>query len=64
MVYLVGHLIEAALRNADRDAVTTAGATVIGLGVGGAVAMPRSGFVVAPAAGYLLLRRGRSLGRT
>lgn len=62
LVALCGHLAEAALRAGDARAVRISGGTVLGLGVAGAVAIPRSGFPVAVPIGYWLLRRGRALG--
>ncbi len=61
---LCGHLLEVALRSADREAVLAGGRTVLGLGAVGTAVMPRSGFPAVLPIGLWAIRRGRQMPRS
>lgn len=60
---LSGYLADAAERAGDGRTMAVGGLAVIGIGVSGAVVIPRSGFAVAPTVGGWLFWRGRAVSR-
>lgn len=60
LIALNGYLIGRAERTGDRQALRVAGRALVGIGLAGGAAMPRSGFLSVPPVGVWLMRRGRA----
>jgi hypothetical protein len=59
LLAVIGQLVESADRAGDRPALVTSAGVTLGMGLAGAVVIPRSGFPAALPIGVWLLRRAR-----